>query len=60
MLLIRGALSNLLSEDTLARMQTSAPDAITVTVPDVGHAPTLDEPEARAAIDALLAQVGRD
>ena len=30
-----------------------------VTVPRVGHAPTLDEPEARAAIDALLARVLR-
>lgn len=28
-----------------------------VTVPRVGHAPTLDEPEARAAIDALLAKI---
>ena len=28
-----------------------------VTVPDVGHAPTLDEPEAQAAIDALLKRV---
>jgi hypothetical protein len=28
-----------------------------VTVPRVGHAPTLDEPEAVAAIDALLARV---
>jgi hypothetical protein len=28
-----------------------------VTVAGVGHAPTLDEPEARAAIDQLLAKV---
>jgi hypothetical protein len=28
-----------------------------VTVPGVGHAPTLDEPEAVAAIEALLAKV---
>ena len=28
-----------------------------VTVPRVGHAPTLDEPEAQAAIDALLKRV---
>jgi hypothetical protein len=28
-----------------------------VTVPRVGHAPTLDEPEVRAAIHALLGGV---
>ena len=36
--------------------QRRAPGAIAATVPAVGHAPTLDEPEARAAIDALLAR----
>jgi pimeloyl-ACP methyl ester carboxylesterase len=28
-----------------------------VTVPGVGHAPALDEPESAAAIDRLLARV---
>ena len=28
-----------------------------VTIPNVGHAPTLDEPEAQVAIDALLKRV---
>lgn len=60
LLLVRGALSNVLSEDTLARMHTRAPDAAVVTIPDVGHAPTLDEPVARTAIDAFLAYAGRD
>ena len=27
-------------------------------VPDAGHAPTLDEPEVRSAIDTLLASIG--
>ncbi|WP_394269298.1 alpha/beta fold hydrolase [Qipengyuania sp.] len=58
LLLVRGALSGLLSEETFAEMQARAPGADAVTVPGVGHAPTLDEPEARAAIDALLARVG--
>lgn len=53
-LLVRGALSGILSEETFARMARELPDARTVTVPDVGHAPTLDEPVVRAAIDALL------
>jgi pimeloyl-ACP methyl ester carboxylesterase len=55
--LLRGTLSQLLSADTFAEMQRRLPDAEALTVPDVGHAPTLDEPEARAAIDALLARV---
>ena len=55
--LLRGELSQLLSPATFAEMQRRAPDAIAATVPEVGHAPTLDEPEARAAIDALLARI---
>ncbi len=57
LLLIRGGISTLLSDDTFAEMQRRAPDAASVTVPATGHAPTLDEPEARAAIDALLARI---
>ncbi len=55
--LLRGELSQLLSPSGFAEMQQRAPEAITVTVPGVGHAPTLDEPEARAAVDALLARI---
>lgn len=57
LLLIRGGLSTLLSDATFAEMHRRAPHAEVVTVPDTGHAPTLDEPETRAAIDALLARV---
>ena len=56
-LLVRGELSDLLGADTVARMQAENPDLEAVTVPRVGHAPTLDEPEAQAAIDRLLARV---
>lgn len=52
--LVRGALSNILSAATLAQMAAELPDARTVTVPGIGHAPTLDEPAIRAAIDAML------
>lgn len=55
--LLRGELSDLLSEDTVAKMRTRHPGMQSVTIPRVGHAPTLDEPEARAAIDDLLAHV---
>jgi pimeloyl-ACP methyl ester carboxylesterase len=56
--LLRGALSDILSAATLDRMVKALPEAEAVTVPRVGHAPTLAEPAAVAAIDRLLARVG--
>lgn len=56
-LLLRGALSDLLSEETMRRMAEENEALEAVTVPRVGHAPTLDEPEAVAAIEAFLARV---
>jgi pimeloyl-ACP methyl ester carboxylesterase len=58
-LLVRGALSDILSEATAAEMAARNPDLELVTVPRVGHAPTLEEPEAAAGIDRLLARVAR-
>jgi pimeloyl-ACP methyl ester carboxylesterase len=55
MLLVRGALSDLLSPDTVKQMQARNPAMKSIVVPQVGHAPTLDEPEVRSAIDDLLA-----
>ena len=57
MVLVRGELSDLITPETTLQMAARNPAMTTVIVPRVGHAPTLDEPEARAAIDALLAQV---
>lgn len=57
MLAIRGALSDILSDTTLRRMASDLPGLEAVTVPRTGHAPTLEEPEARAAIARLLAKV---
>ncbi|QFT77287.1 alpha/beta fold hydrolase [Erythrobacter sp. THAF29] len=57
MLLVRGELSDLVSPETVRRMEEINPAMRTVTIPRVGHAPTLDEPEARAAIDTLLADI---
>jgi pimeloyl-ACP methyl ester carboxylesterase len=54
LLIVRGALSELLSAATAARMREAAPRAHFVEVADVGHAPMLDEPEAVAAIDHFL------
>ena len=56
-LILRGALSDLLSDATLTEMLRRIPGAEAVTLPDVGHAPTLDEPESIAAIERLLARV---
>lgn len=56
-LVLRGELSDLLSAATVARMQAQVPGLRAVAVPRVGHAPTLAEPAAQAAIADLLAEV---
>lgn len=56
-LVLRGETSDLLSNSTLERMASEIPDVEVVTVPNVGHAPDLGEPEAVAAIDRLLDRV---
>lgn len=58
-LVLRGELSDLFTPETMAAMAARLPDCETVTVPRVGHAPTLDEPESFAAIQRLLAKVAR-
>tara|TARA_B110000908_G_scaffold171996_1_gene236987 strand:+ start:2123 stop:2941 length:819 start_codon:yes stop_codon:yes gene_type:complete len=54
---IRGAGSDLLSAETLAAMQTRRPDMIATTVPDRGHIPFLDEPEAVRTLKTWLGQM---
>ena len=54
---LRGALSDLLSAETFAEMRRRLPHALAATVADVGHPPSLDEPEAAEAITTWLAQV---
>ncbi|EQB13377.1 alpha/beta fold hydrolase [Sphingobium lactosutens] len=59
-LLLRGERSDLLSADNALRMARDiGPSAELVTVPNVGHAPALDEPDSIAAIDRLLDRVLR-
>ena len=53
---IRGENSDLFAAETLSRMQSRHPGMITAVVPDRGHVPFLDEPEAVAAIQTLLEQ----
>ncbi|RME68500.1 MAG: alpha/beta hydrolase, partial [Alphaproteobacteria bacterium] len=56
-LVVRGETSDILSAATLQAMQQRYPAMQTVTVPGIGHAPFLDEPPAREAIDAFLADI---
>jgi len=57
MLVIHGALSDILSASTLERMERQKPDLERVTVGDRGHVPLLDEPEALSSIDRFLARL---
>jgi len=59
-LIVRGGISDLLSGETALRMVAENPAMESATVPNVGHAPTLEEPEAVAAIDRLLARIRTD
>ncbi|HEY1224726.1 MAG TPA: alpha/beta hydrolase [Brevundimonas sp.] len=56
-LLIRGGASDLLSAGIAAKMRKRAPKMAYAEVTGVGHAPMLDEPEARAAIFEFLRDV---
>lgn len=56
-LLIWGEASRVLSEATVREMQAARPSMALCALPGIGHAPTLREPAALAAIDAWLAAV---
>lgn len=56
-LLLRGELSDVLSDQVHRRMAQALPDSEALTVPRVGHAPMLDEAASVAAIDRLLARL---
>ena len=56
-LALRGAESDVLGAVTFARLAAEKPDLVAVTVSGVGHAPSLAEPAAEAAIDAFLARI---
>jgi pimeloyl-ACP methyl ester carboxylesterase len=58
--LVHGALSDVLSAETAAEMVRRVPTMELVTLPRIGHAPTLDEPASIAAIDRLLATVDHE
>jgi pimeloyl-ACP methyl ester carboxylesterase len=55
-LLLRGALSDLLTRETAAEMQRRGPKAKVVEIPGVGHAPTLMHPDQIAIVRDFLLQ----
>lgn len=56
-LVLRGGLSDVLSDRTLQRMADLHPNLYHVTLDGVGHAPSLSEPEAEHAIDDFLSRI---
>lgn len=57
LLVLRGSLSDLLTPEGLEKMHEAVPAMKSATIPGVGHAPMLDEPEAVAAVDAFLREI---
>lgn len=57
-LVVRGALSDILGTATAKKMIARLGKGRLVTVPRVGHAPTLDEADATSAVVELVAQAG--
>lgn len=54
LLLVWGEASNILLPATIARMRSVHPDMKLVSLPGIGHAPTLNEPEIVAALHDFL------
>jgi pimeloyl-ACP methyl ester carboxylesterase len=59
-LLVRGATSDVLAASVAERMAGVLEQGELLTIPATGHAPTLDEPEAIAAVDRLLARIAAE
>ncbi|RYE02584.1 MAG: alpha/beta hydrolase [Sphingomonadales bacterium] len=57
LLVVRGERSDILSKEVAAKMARRVKGSELVTVPRIGHAPTLDEPEAVAGVERLLAKI---
>ncbi|MFB9354981.1 alpha/beta fold hydrolase [Sneathiella chinensis] len=56
-LAIRGALSDVLSEEVFDKMKAAHPNMEHVTIKNRGHVPQLDEPEALEKLDEFLERV---
>ena len=58
LLLVWGEASDILLAPTVAAMRAARPDMAVVSLPGVGHAPTLTEPAVLAALKAFLDRIG--
>jgi len=58
MLLVHGAVSDILLPATVQRMQAQRPDMVVVSLPGIGHAPTLIEAAVLTALHAFLDRIG--
>jgi pimeloyl-ACP methyl ester carboxylesterase len=54
LLLVRGEVSDILLPATVARIQAMRPDMMVASLPGIGHAPTLAEPEILTALRLFL------
>jgi len=59
LLVVRGEISDLLSEATAEKMHQLAPSTRFAVIPATGHAPELTEPAAVAATDEFLQEIAR-
>jgi pimeloyl-ACP methyl ester carboxylesterase len=55
-LLVRGAISDVLNAETASRMRREAKDMAYVEVDNVGHAPTLSEPQAKESLAQFFSE----
>ena len=55
--LLWGVMSDILTEDIVEKMKARKSDLEVVAIPNRGHVPLLDEPEAIEGIEDLLKQV---
>lgn len=58
LLLVHAESSDILLPATVVRMQATRPDMVLTRVPEVGHAPTLSEPEVVTPLRIFLSRLG--
>jgi pimeloyl-ACP methyl ester carboxylesterase len=58
LLLVHGEASDILLPTTVTRMRTARPDMVVASLPGIGHAPTLTEPEVLAALRTFMDAAG--